>query len=313
MFPRTSLGKKSALGAYTSILEYNGTYHLWYTSYGRKEGGDSIEGGGPRFECYAVSTDGVHWDKPNLGVIPFRGSMETNIVRGFNFGQTFIDPFDDASRRFKTIQYQSPTRGWNGWPPATRVKGGNTYLSYSPDGIHWDMEPRPVLPFYFGAQLSTIWDENLQKWVVYVRVNPQGHKTDPWGSHLAFGRLEIGKQKLAEPYPFTPDPNKKRDVYDSYHNPTYEFPIVFQTDDRDPDHMVYKMGAIKYPETDFYVAFPGFWYPNVADCDDVQFAFSRDGINWQRPFRQPIIRLGLPGSGCEGYIDLTEGGDPPGK
>jgi hypothetical protein len=117
----------------------------------------------------------------------------------------------------------------------------------------------------------------------------------------------VDKDGLAKPYRFTPDPNKKRNQYGSFGDPTYEFPIVFQTDGRDPDHQVYKMNAVKYFDTDLYVAFPGMWYPNVSDCDDVQFAFSRDGINWQRPFRESIIRLGMPGSGSEGYIDLTEG------
>ena len=194
LVPQDKPWEKVRVGAYSCVQEYNGAYHLWYASYG----GTEVESSptlGPRFECYAVSTDGIHWEKPNLGVIPFRGSKDTNIVRGFNFGQTFIDPFDDASRRFKTIQYQSPTRGWDGWPPASKVRGGNTYLSYSSDGIHWDIEPKPVLPFYFGAPSSTVWDENLQKWVVYLRVNPDGHKTDPWGRHIAFALVLLTSER----------------------------------------------------------------------------------------------------------------------
>jgi len=142
---------------------------------------------------------------------------------------------------------------------------------------------------------------------VYLRVNPNGGKTDPWGRKMAFARIEVDKHKLREPYLFTPDPNKKRNDFNSFGNPTYEFPIVFQTDDRDPDQQVYTLPVVRYPETDLYLAFPCMWYPNVADNDDAQFAFSHDGINWHRPFRQPIIRLGMPGSGCEGYIDVTNG------
>jgi hypothetical protein len=302
--PQDKPWEECRVGGFSSVLEYKGAYHLWYTSYGGT-GDEREEDMSPRLDCYAVSTDGIHWEKPNLGLIPFRGSKDTNIVRAYTFGQTFIDPFDDASRRFKVITFLPPKK--YGWPALEKVKGGNIYLAYSPDAIHWDLEPEPVLPFSPGAPSSTVWDESLQKWVVYLRVYPHGHKTDPWGSHMAFGRIEVDKHKLAEPYPFTPDPSKKRNEYGCYGAANYEFPIAFQTDDRDPDHMVYKMNAVKYLDTDFYVSFPGFWYPNVADNDDVQFAFSRDGIKWQRPFRQPIIRLGMPGSGCEGYIDLAEG------
>ena len=33
-----------------------------------------------RYDHLAYSTDGVHWEKPNLGIIPFNGSSENNIV-----------------------------------------------------------------------------------------------------------------------------------------------------------------------------------------------------------------------------------------
>ena len=38
--------------------------------------------GGRREEglLYATSRDGIHWDKPNLGIIDFAGSRENNIV-----------------------------------------------------------------------------------------------------------------------------------------------------------------------------------------------------------------------------------------
>lgn len=292
------------IGGYSSVLEYGGAYHLWYNAYGGTGDVRKIESG-PRFECYTFSTDGVHWEKPNVCLIPFRGSKQNNIVRAYDVGMVFVDPFDDPKRRFKSITYQfSPTYDW---PPLNKIKRGNIYLEYSPDGMRWDIDPEPVLPFYTGAPSSTVWDDNLQRWIVYLRVNPKGTKTDPWSTQLAFARIEVGKDKLDEPYPFTPDPKKKRNAYGSYGNPTYEFPIVFQTDNRDPDHQVYKMNAVKYPDTDLYVSFPGMWHPSVSDRDDVQFAFSYDGTHWKRPFREAIIRLGMPGSGCEGYIDLADG------
>jgi len=49
------------------------------------------------------------------------------------------------------------------------------------------------------------------------------------------------------------------------------------------------------------------WLSTTSDRNDVQFAFSRDGVRWQRPFRQPAIRLGMPGSGKQGYVSAAEG------
>jgi hypothetical protein len=28
--------------------------------------------------CYAVSEDGLHWEKPNLGLVEYNGSKENN-------------------------------------------------------------------------------------------------------------------------------------------------------------------------------------------------------------------------------------------
>jgi hypothetical protein len=289
---------------YNSVLEYGGAYHMWYCAYGGAT--PDSEEIGPRLECYAVSTDGIRWEKPALGLVEFQGSKANNIVRVYSIGQVFVDPFDDARRRFKSIQYQAP-RPYAGWAPGAEVKGNAIYLAYSPDGRHWDLEREPVLPFYSGAPSSTVWDERLGKWVVYVRVNPPGHATDPWKSHLAYGRVEVGRDALARPYPFTADPAKKRNQFGSFGGPTNEFPVVLEADQADPDHQVYTMNAVRYPGTDFYLAFPGFWYPNTSDKDDVQFAFSRDGIHWQRPLREPVIRLGRPGSGTQGYVCAAEG------
>jgi hypothetical protein len=306
ILPQDKPWEQVRAGLYNSILEHNGAYHMWYCSYGLGEDGANKQASSARFDCYAVSTDGIHWEKPNLGLVEYEGSKANNIVRVFSFGQVVIDPFDTPARRFKSVQYQAP-RPYAGWPQTTQVKGAAIYLGYSPDGLRWSMEPEPFLPFYVGAPTSTIWDERLQKWILYIRVNPKGHPTDPWQSHLAFARLVVDKGDLAKPYPYRADPEKKRNQFGSFGGPTYEFPVVMEADDTDPDHQVYTMNAVRYPDTDVYIAFPGFWYPRTSDKDDVQFAFSRDGIAWQRPFRQAIIRLGMPGSGRQGYVCATEG------
>ncbi|MCE5311367.1 MAG: hypothetical protein LLG20_27325 [Acidobacteriales bacterium] len=306
LLPQDRPWERVRAGAYVSMAEYGGQYHMWYTAYPGVADPPSEETG-PRFECYAVSSDGIRWEKPELELIEYNGSKANNIVRVYSIGSVFVDPFDAPSRRFKSVHYQAP-RQYDGWPVTRKVKGGNIYLGYSPDGIRWDVEPEPVLPFYTGAPTSTVWDEAMGKWILYLRVNPKGHANDPWKTHMAFARLEIARDALAKPYPFTAEPTKKRNQFDSYAAPTDEFPPVFATDDLDPDQQVYTLNAFRYPESDYYIAFPNMWYPSTSDCDDVQFACSRDGVHWERPSRQPVIRLGLPGSGSQGYVTSAEGG-----
>ena len=58
--------------------------------------------------CYAVSNDGIHWTRPNLGLFEYEGSKDNNIVLGdmppysHNFCP-MIDPRDDipADERYK--------------------------------------------------------------------------------------------------------------------------------------------------------------------------------------------------------------------
>ena len=40
----------------------------------------------PLYTCYAESKDGIHWTKPNLGIVEFRGSKENNIVLDVRMG-----------------------------------------------------------------------------------------------------------------------------------------------------------------------------------------------------------------------------------
>ena len=49
-----------------------------------------------QFTCYAESTDGVHWVRPNLGLFEFNGSKENNIVWVERGSHNFA-PFKDEN------------------------------------------------------------------------------------------------------------------------------------------------------------------------------------------------------------------------
>ncbi len=78
---------------YSVVLLDEGRYRMWYRV-------DSIEMTNQdafSWMCYAESRDGIHWDKPNLGLVSWEGSTENNIifpsdtVEGIN-GSIIIDP-----------------------------------------------------------------------------------------------------------------------------------------------------------------------------------------------------------------------------
>jgi hypothetical protein len=65
------------------VIQDDARYRAWYCA----DAGDfpkagAVVQGFPRqaYTCYAESTDGINWAKPNLGIVEFRGSKENNIV-----------------------------------------------------------------------------------------------------------------------------------------------------------------------------------------------------------------------------------------
>ena len=59
----------------TSVFydEEEGIYKMWY---GVQKGNNMQSGS----LAYATSTDGIHWEKPKLGLFEWGGTMENNVV-----------------------------------------------------------------------------------------------------------------------------------------------------------------------------------------------------------------------------------------
>jgi len=102
----------------------DGALHMWYTSQRFTKEGQIYR------ICFAQSADGLHWDKPNVGVLEIDGETAHNVVAnphdvGESPGTNVIHRPDETNegRRFRRI-YQRLCRG--------------TFVAYSQDGIRWD-------------------------------------------------------------------------------------------------------------------------------------------------------------------------------
>ena len=58
------------------IQEPSGLFRMWYFAFNTERRWDELDRGG---YCYAESWDGIHWEKPDLGLFNFRGSKRNNI------------------------------------------------------------------------------------------------------------------------------------------------------------------------------------------------------------------------------------------
>jgi hypothetical protein len=264
---------ESATLNWFSVLRDGPRVRMWYECY-------DVEGWPTADDtsfCYAESTDGVRWTKPDLGLFAYHGDPRTNILFrqiGSGSGRSrvhgagvFLDPHAPVAERYKAVSqgiYGDRT-------PPYRIAGMT-----SPDGLHWTRCPAPICEVFGDSQYSGLWDAGLRCYVLFGRVGGHGR---------ALGRSES-------------------DVF--AHFPPLQ--LVLQTDAQDPPASdLYTPATIRYPYADgVYLAFPSL-YEHRGHTLDIRLAVSRDGVHWTWPERVPYIPLGVPGSFDTGSLYMGQG------
>ncbi len=111
--------------------------------------------------CYAESKDGIHWEKPNLGICEWDGSKDNNII--------WMN--ENPVHNFTACYDSNPL-----CPPDQKYKaiGGlqfGLYLFVSPDGTHWrKAQPEPIITQgAFDSQNTIFYDSVHACYVVYSR------------------------------------------------------------------------------------------------------------------------------------------------
>ena len=122
--------------------EEDGIYKCWYSVFMRDNHAPLAQRPQMAYQSgeredgllYAISKDGIVWEKPVLGIIEFDGSTANNIVmskttHGIHAGGVFKDSHDpDPVRRYKFLHRNASAR--------------RMAVAFSPDGIHWS---QPIL------------------------------------------------------------------------------------------------------------------------------------------------------------------------
>ncbi|MBL8212300.1 MAG: hypothetical protein JNK87_16415 [Bryobacterales bacterium] len=128
---------------YGTVLHEVGKFRMWYIAEPRPDA--TVPGDAERLRhyrpiAYAESRDGVHWERPELGLVEFRGNKKNNLVRVEPESEPLSRPYDyvsvmrddedkDASRRYKMvyIAYQD------------ECKCSVAVTAAGPDGLRWKM------------------------------------------------------------------------------------------------------------------------------------------------------------------------------
>ncbi|MCB1237511.1 MAG: hypothetical protein KDM91_20775, partial [Verrucomicrobiae bacterium] len=160
---------------YHSVFRDGDKYRMYYKAWHLDvKDGKVNTGSHPLYCCYAESDDGIHWRKPELGLVDFKGSKANNIVLApETFGEVKSDPGHPA-----VFRDDNPA-----CPPEARYKAiiraakpHGLLVFQSPDGLHWSLaHPEPVITEgAFDSQNLAFFDPNIGAYRAYWRVFTEG-------------------------------------------------------------------------------------------------------------------------------------------
>ncbi|HEY0865184.1 MAG TPA: hypothetical protein VGD97_13850 [Lacunisphaera sp.] len=156
----------------SSVYQHGGLWHMLYRGIDESTGNEEA---GSVFLCLATSKDGIHWDRPELGLVDFKGSKANNLtVNADGSHRTFLFTFYDprpgipADERVKGIDMRDGERRAGG-----AGKGLRAQILGSADGRVWrdlglgaDLQSDWPNAFDGG---SVCWSEVEQQFVGYFR------------------------------------------------------------------------------------------------------------------------------------------------
>ena len=263
--------------------------------------------------CYAVSRDGVHWERPELGLVEFEGSTRNNIISDrsvrsegglYNSGRApnaFRDHREqDPNRRYKALGYARAANGKIG-----------ICIYFSPDGLAWNEYPgNPVMVGTGDTHAVLGWDPSRKKYVAYLRPGWKDYRE----AVAAYDSIppevraaSLPSHTLDELAPAAGNRRMRTIGFSSSDDFVHWSPIepALIPDSTDPaDLQFYGMPALLYEG--IYLGFPWVFRTNSLTMES-HFAYSRAGREFRRlPDRGPFIPLGANGTWDDGCVYVRQ-------
>lgn len=230
--------------------------------------------------CYAVSRDGLNWEKPEYDLFPWQGRPTNIVYRGFDPRLLEQEQFNldnvsvmirpdepDPGRRYRLFTFQAPTSA------SAKERYGSAcygyYTACSADGVHWHSGAKPVLSRLDDPDMSDchtcMYDPLQRRFIAFTKrhlyrpdgVGDQGpiHRVRGISFSSDFEHWTTPRTCLV------PDDHDDRDV-NLYNMPGFVYEGMY-------------LGLIEvYHSSDDH--------PTMARMRDVQLVSSRDGEHWWR-------------------------------
>ena len=296
------------IGSYSTVLKEEGPdgprVRLWYDLISER----GVPGSGIRAVAYAESRDGIHFEKPILGLVEKDGSKQNNLVMPTDLSKMTVgggsvsrddNPNCPPGERYKSWSKMYTTPG--------TYQGGNR-VWYSADGLRWNLYKQiPTGLRAADTQPTWLWDSRIGRYVGYSREKvghpdlPEGKRTRMVGYNESDDLLHWENYSL-----ILRSDEKDRGRPEGLSRITEEGATVEGLKSVPAAPMdFYGPGIFKYSGAQdvYFAMLSAFYHWRIEsgkawpDTADVQLAVSRDGQNFQRVGdRRSFLRLGPEGS-----------------
>jgi len=256
-------------------------FRMWYMSRigpGQRERAPGLRVDRADFVNYATSRDGIHWERPELGMHEFDGSRKNNIVFDLHSPSVIVDSAEPgAAYRYKMAGVGGPNRKY--------------WAAYSADGLHWKDYPRnPILDSsdtitvtrdprsgrYLAFHKRPAEVRGFRRRVVWLATSPDFQE---WSApELILAPDETDDRWATKPV-------HRTEFYD-----LSGFPYAGQ--------FLGLLAVFRVTAENRDVKPAGGERPSPVDGPlEIQLTHSRDGLHWSRAERRdPLIAPGPPGS-----------------
>lgn len=221
----------------------------------------------PIYCCYSESSDGIHWNRPPLGIYPDDRGPTNICFKGHSYaaGNTIVHrPDAPADERWLMVNCD-----WQ-----SEMMGG-IYIARSTDGLHWKyMNPDPLVFGESDTWNCLVWNPDRKVFMLYMR-----------GWHCAAVNWPaVGKG----------NPRRRVSYSESRDLKTWTEPQVICTPDELDTNDFYGFQVFRYG--DMFLAWLWIYDDDVMETIEIELAWSRDGIHWSRlPDRPKFLARGHPG------------------
>ena len=242
------------------LLYYRGYYPI---------GANAADRDGSQTANLIVSEDGIHFERPEIGLYALHGSTANNIVRQGNEGHNFCvfrdgNPATPPEQRFKAVG---------------GVGHNNLRGFFSADGLRWaSVRPGPLaIEGAFDSLNTPFWDPIIGKYRLFSRYFEGG--SDGSGVRAIQSCVSDDFIHWTAPTPHHYEPGVPLEHF--YTNATTLCPGA--------EHLLLSFPMRFVPERTRNTE--GMDYPGEGLSDAV-FMTSRDGIHWDRTFLDAWLRPG---------------------